>query len=255
MKILLIDDDAELVQSIELALANEGMVLDRASSGEDGKNFATVYNYSLIILDILLPDEDGMEVLKHLRSMKIEVPIIILSGVNDADRKVDALKHGADDYLTKPFNIEELVARIRAVIRRSQGHSENVVTIGDMIIDFDKHLTRVGDAIVNLTAKEQELLEFMALKKNSAINKESFLEHLYNGLDMPDLRIIDVFICKMRKKFNAISGDKNYIDTIWGRGYILQDPESEWTQYNDDNRADNQQAEKLQTNADEADAS
>lgn len=225
MKILLIDDDSTLIKSVELALAKESMVLDCAVSAEEGENFAQVYKYSLIILDVLLEDANGIELLKKLRGMKIEVPIIILSGVNDPDKKVEALKNGADDYLTKPFNVEELVARIKAVIRRSQGHSENAISIGDMVIDFDKHITKIGDITVNLTSKEQELLEFMALKKNSAINKESFLEHLYNGLDEPDLRVIDVFICKMRKKLNLISGGKNYIDTIWGRGYILQDPE------------------------------
>lgn len=227
MKILLIDDDSELIQSVELALAKEGMVLDCATSSEEGENFARVYKYSLIILDVLLEDANGIELLKKLRASKIDIPIMILSGVSDSEKKIEALKNGADDYLTKPFNIDELVARIKAVIRRSQGHSENTITIGDMLIDFDRHLTKVADQVVDLTAKEQELLEFMALKKNSAINKESFLEHLYNGLDEPDLRVIDVFICKMRKKLNRISGGRNYIDTIWGRGYILQDPEEE----------------------------
>jgi len=226
MKILLIDDDSSLAKAIELAVANEGIVLDYAATGAEGENFATAYDYDLIILDLLLPDSDGLELLKTLRNTKLNVPVIILSGINEANKKIEGLGYGADDYLTKPFDIEELIARIKAVVRRTEGHSENMIMIGDLSIDFNRHITTIGGEAVNLTSKEQDLLELMALKKGNTINKENFIEHLYKGLDEPDLKVIDVFICKMRKKLKVASGGKNYISTVWGRGYILQDPEA-----------------------------
>lgn len=224
MKVLLIEDDYAIAGDIEHALAGEGIVTDRAESGEDGLNFSKVYVYDLIILDIGLPDIDGFKLLQKLRAMRIDVPVLILSGMGESEKKVQGLGLGADDYLTKPFNIHELIARIKAVIRRSKGHADNEIIVGDLVIDFDRHTTTIDGTPVHLTFKEQEMLEFMALKKNSAINKESFLNHLYNGMDEPDLKIIDVFVCKMRKKLSEVSGGKNYIETLWGRGYALRDP-------------------------------
>ncbi len=225
MKVLLIEDSPEVCKAVELALAGEGIVCDIAATGKEGVNFGQVYEYNLIILDLMLPDMDGFDVLKKLRAAKSQAPVLILSGLTETTRKIEGLGIGADDYLTKPFDMKELIARIQAVIRRSSGHSENHVTVGSLVIDFNTHTTRHQQTDVKLTAKEQEVLELMALKRGNVISKESFLNHLYNGLDEPDMKIIDVFICKMRKKLEAASGGINYIQTIWGRGYVLKEPQ------------------------------
>ena len=134
------------------------------------------------------------------------------------------LGFGADDYLTKPFHRDEVVARIHAIVRRSKGHAQSVVTMGDFVVNLDEKTAVVGGARVHLTGKEYQILELLALRKGTTLSKEMFLNHLYGGMDEPELKIIDVFICKLRKKLASASGGRDYIETVWGRGYMLREP-------------------------------
>lgn len=224
MRILLVEDDPSTARSIELALATEGIVCDTAALGEQGLELGQIYDYDIIILDMMLPDIDGFEVLRRFRANEIKTPILILSGLSGSDSKVRGLGIGADDYVTKPFNRSELVARIQAIVRRSKGHSESTVKIGKISINLEDRSVEISEKPIHLTSKEYSILELMALRKGSPIKKEMFLNHLYGGIDEPELKIIDVFICKLRKKLMEASGGDNYIQTLWGRGYVMKDP-------------------------------
>lgn len=224
MRVLVIEDNHSTAQTIELALAKQGIICDISDLGQDGLEISNLYDYDLIVLDLMLPDTNGLEVLRELRNNKKKVPVLILSGLGSAEDKIKGLGFGADDYLTKPFNIDELIARVRAIVRRSKGHSDSIIEINDLVINLDTHVTKVGGAVVHLTYKEQAVLELLALRKGVAVAKEQFLNHLYNGVDEPEFKIIDVFVCKMRKKLYDASGGINYIETVWGRGYALKHP-------------------------------
>ncbi len=224
MRVLLVEDDYAISQSIETMLKKEGMIIDTTDLGEDGLEIGRIYEYDIIILDIMLPDMNGYEVLKSLRASKVKTPVLILSGLSEPDKKVKGLGYGADDYLTKPFDKAELLARIQAVVRRSKGHSNSVIKTGAVEVDLDSQNVTVNGEILHLTGKEYGIMELLSLRKGSTLNKDQFLNHLYGGIDEPELKIIDVFICKLRKKLEKASG-KNYIETVWGRGYVLRDPD------------------------------
>ena len=192
--------------------------------GEEGIELGRLYDYDIIILDLQLPDMSGIDVLKALRLGKARTPILILSGNAIVETKIKALGFGADDYMTKPFHKNELVARIQAVVRRSKGHSQSVITTGKLRVNLDTKTVEVNGERVYVTNKEYQLLELLSLRKGTTLTKEMFLNHLYGGLDEPDLKIIDVFICKLRKKLAVACSGEQYIETIWGRGYVLRDP-------------------------------
>ena len=224
MRVLLVEDDASTARSIELALASEGIVCDTADLGEEGLEIGKIYDYDIIILDLMLPDLDGYEVLRRLRAAKIKTPILILSGLTAPDQKIKGLGFGADDYLTKPFNKGELIARIQAIVRRSKGHSESIIRTGKLSVNLDTRSVEIDSKSIHLTSKEYGILELLSLRKGSTLTKEMFLNHLYGGIDEPELKIIDVFVCKLRKKLADEAGGENYIETVWGRGYVLKDP-------------------------------
>jgi len=224
MRVLLIEDDHSVAQSIELMLKSENFNVYTTDLGEEGIDLGKLYDYDIILLDLNLPDMSGYEVLRTLRKAKIKTPILILSGLGGIEDKVKGLGFGADDYLTKPFHKEELVARIHAIVRRSQGHAQSVIAIGDLTVNLDQKMVEVGGARVHLTGKEYQMLELLALRKGSTLTKEMFLNHLYGGMDEPELKIIDVFICKLRKKLSNASNGRNYIETVWGRGYVVREP-------------------------------
>jgi two-component system cell cycle response regulator CtrA len=192
--------------------------------GEDGVDLAKLYDYDLILLDLNLPDMSGHEVLRQIRQSRVETPILILSGSDDTENKLKGFGFGADDYLTKPFHREELVARIHAIIRRSKGHSQSIIRTGRVSVNLDAKTVDVEGKAVHLTGKEYQMLELLSLRKGTTLTKEMFLNHLYGGMDEPELKIIDVFICKLRKKLAEATGGANYIETVWGRGYVLRDP-------------------------------
>ena len=224
MRILLVEDDPTTSRSIEMMLGHANLNVYCADLGEDGIDLAKLYDYDLILLDLNLPDMSGHEVLRQLRLARIETPILILSGADDADSKLKGFGFGADDYLTKPFHREELVARIHAIIRRSKGHAQSVIRVGKVLVNLDAKSVDVDGRTVHLTGKEYQMLELLSLRKGSTLTKEMFLNHLYGGMDEPELKIIDVFICKLRKKLAEATGGQSYIETVWGRGYVLREP-------------------------------
>ena len=226
MRILLVEDDSSMASSIELLLSQEGFNVYTTDLGEEGVDLGKLYDYDLIVLDLNLPDMSGYEVLKQLRVSKISTPILILSGLSQIENKVRGFGFGADDYMTKPFNKDEFVARIHAIIRRSKGHSQSIITTGKVKVNLDAKTVEVDGRRVHLTGKEYQMLELLSLRKGTTLTKEMFLNHLYGGLDEPELKIIDVFICKLRKKLSEATGGENYIETVWGRGYVLRDPAS-----------------------------
>ncbi len=225
MRVLLIEDDPTTSKSIELMLTHANLNVYATDMGEEGVDLAKLYDYDLILLDLNLPDMHGYDVLKQLRVARIETPILILSGADDTENKIKGFGFGADDYLTKPFHREELVARIHAIIRRSKGHAQSVITTGSIEVNLDAKTVGAFGKPVHLTGKEYQMLELLSLRKGTTLTKEMFLNHLYGGMDEPELKIIDVFICKLRKKLSQATNGENYIETVWGRGYVLRDPQ------------------------------
>jgi len=223
--VLLIEDEPSTAKAIEMMLNVEGFNVYTTDLGEEGLDLGRLYDYDIICLDLNLPDMQGYEVLKKLRASKVQTPVMILSGRTETDSKVTSFGYGADDYVTKPFHREELVARIHAVVRRSKGHSQSVIQTGILNINLDAKSVEVAGARVHLTGKEYAMLELLALRKGTTITKDMFLSHLYGGMDEPELKIIDVFICKLRKKLALACNGTNYIETVWGRGYVMRDPE------------------------------
>ncbi|CAK9039541.1 MAG: response regulator transcription factor [Pseudomonadota bacterium] len=227
MRVLLIEDDGATAQSIELMLKSDGFNVYTTDLGEEGVDLGKVYDYDIILLDLNLPDMTGFDVLKSLRVSKVNTPILILTGQGDIETKVRGLGFGADDYMTKPFHKDELVARIHAIVRRSKGHSQSVITTGQLVVNLDAKTVEVAGQRVHLTGKEYQMLELLSLRKGTTLTKEMFLNHLYGGMDEPELKIIDVFICKLRKKLASATEGEHYIETVWGRGYVLRDPQEE----------------------------
>ncbi len=225
MRVLLVEDDPTTSRSIEMMLTHANLNVYATDLGEEGIDLAKLYDYDLILLDLNLPDMDGHEVLRQLRLARVDTPILILTGSDDTENKIKGFGFGADDYLTKPFHREELVARIHAIIRRSKGHAQSVIKTGKVAVNLDAKTVDAGDRAVHLTGKEYQMLELLSLRKGTTLTKEMFLNHLYGGMDEPELKIIDVFICKLRKKLAEATEGDNYIETVWGRGYVLRDPD------------------------------
>lgn len=225
MRVLLVEDDPSTAKSIELMLSHANLNVYTTDLGEEGIDLAKLYDYDLILLDINLPDMNGHEVLRQLRLSRIDTPILILSGEDGTESKLKGFGSGADDYMTKPFHREELVARIHAIIRRSKGHAQSIIKTGAVHVNLDAKTVEVDGGPVHLTGKEYQMLELLSLRKGTTLTKEMFLNHLYGGMDEPELKIIDVFICKLRKKLSEATGGDNHIETVWGRGYVLRDPD------------------------------
>ena len=224
MRVLLIEDDLNTLKSVELLLCAEGFAVDAADLGEDGLKMGRLYgDYDIVLLDLVLPDIDGYEVLARLRAAGVKTPVLILSALADAGEKIKGLGMGADDYVTKPFNRGELIARIHAVVRRSQDRARSVIRTGALAVDLDSRTIEVDGRPVHMTTKEFGILELLSLRKGMTLGKGKFLDHLYGGRDEPDPKIIDVFVCKMRRKLAAASDGESYIETVRGAGYLLRD--------------------------------
>ena len=224
MRVLLIEDDPVTSRSIALMLGHANFNVYTTDLGEEGIDLAKLYDYDLILLDLVLPDINGHDVLRQLRVARIDTPILILSGETDTENKMRGFGSGADDYLTKPFHREELIARTHAIIRRSKGHSQSIIKTGDIEVNLDGKTVEVRGNAMHLTGKEYQMLELLSLRKGTTLTKEMFLNQVYGGMDEPKLKIIDVFICKLRKKLSEATGRENHIEPVWGRGYVLRDP-------------------------------
>ena len=227
MRVLLVEDDPTTAKSIQMMLTHANLNVYSTDLGEEGIDLAKLYDYDIILLDLNLPDMTGHDVLRQLRLARIDTPILILTGSDDTENKIRGFGFGADDYLTKPFQREELVARIHAIVRRSKGHAQSIIWTGKVAVNLDAKTVEVEGKTVHLTGKEYQMLELLSLRKGTTLTKEMFLNHLYGGMDEPELKIIDVFICKLRKKIAQATDNENYIQTVWGRGYVLKDPEPE----------------------------
>ncbi|MFL1780868.1 Response regulator transcription factor [Candidatus Hepatincolaceae symbiont of Richtersius coronifer] len=223
MKILIIEDDMSLANNMKTAFKMANMQSDHALSGEEALEFLNTYTYDLLVLDVLLPDTNGLELLKTVRKNGVATPVLILSGLDDVTNKIEGLNQGADDYLTKPFDKNELMARLHAIIRRSKGHSSSIIKIGELEVHLDNKQVSAFKKNIPLTHKEYSILEILSLKKGKAVSKEHLLDQLYGGMEEPEPKIIDVFVCKIRKKIKKFT-NQNYIATIWGQGYILDEP-------------------------------
>jgi two-component system cell cycle response regulator CtrA len=227
VRVLLIEDDVWIAQSITASLEAEGLHVDEDDRGEDGLELAGLYEYEVMILDLGLPDMRGDEVLENLRQKNTNLPVLILSGDAEVESRLSCLQSGADDYLLKPFNMQELVARLQALVRRANGHSQNILQFGELTLNLTARDVIVGDKRVDLTSKEYQMFELLCLRKGNVVSKESFLDHLYGGMDEPEVKIIDVFICKLRKKIEKAGARSPLIQTVWGRGYRVNTDEME----------------------------
>jgi two-component system cell cycle response regulator CtrA len=225
MRVLMIEDEPTMAQAYELMLTAEAFTVYQTDLGEEGLDLAKLYDHDIILLDLNLPDMHGYDLLKKLRMAKVQTPVLILSGVADLDSKVRSFAFGADDYVTKPFHRDELIARIHAVVRRSRGHSQSLIQTGKLIVDLDAKTAEANGARIHLTAKEYGVLELLSLRKGATLTKEMFLNHLYGGLDEPDAKVVDVFISKLRGKLAQACGGVSYIETVWGRGHVMRDPD------------------------------
>jgi len=223
MHILLVEDNPMTAKNVELRLVSESHNVAVTDLGEEALELATLYDFDVILLDLELADMTGLDVLKSLRAKKMRTPVIVVTASNAVETKVQILKAGADDFLTKPFHKDELAARINAVVRRSRGHAEPIIRTGPISLNMNTRMVEVGGAQVHLTPSEYKILELLSLRKNTVLTKEMCLNHLYNGMKEPEVKIIDVFICKLRKKLIRPTDSMSAIETVWGGGYMLRD--------------------------------
>ena len=235
--ILVIEDNPEIAGLLALHLRGIGCPVQSEHDGLLGLSRARSERHDLIVLDLMLPRLDGIEICRRLRHADDYTPILMVTARSTEADRVAGLDMGADDYLTKPFHREELVARIHAIIRRSKGHAQSIIHTGKVAVNLDAKTVEVGGRTVHLTGKEYQILELLSIRKGTTLTKEMFLNHLYGGIDEPEVKIIDVFICKLRKKLNNATGGSNYIETVWGRGYVLRDPTPEQDEAPADERA------------------
>jgi len=229
MRVLLIEDDRAAVESIEAILRAEQYVCDSTDSGKDGLQLAKLketYAYDIIILNpqlkAQLSDIGGYEILRQLRRTRVKTPVLILSESDDIEDKIKSFSLGADDYLTRPFDERELIVRIQAIVRRTQGYAHPIIEIGKFSVDTINKIVTVDKKRLHLTNKEYAILELLALRKGIVVTKTKFMDHLYGGIDEPQPNIIDVFVCRLRKKLMAATGGEDYIETIPYQGYRLR---------------------------------
>jgi two-component system cell cycle response regulator CtrA len=223
MRVLLVEDDLIAARGIAMVLRSGGAVIDQIDNGEEALELIRHYEYDIVVLDLELPDMEGYEVVRRMRASRKDTPVLILSGNTKPQARVKGFGVGADDFITKPFDQAELLARVQAIVRRSKGFSQPNLRIGNVQLNLDSREVLAGGNPVHLTGKEYAILELMVLRKGMVLTKEAFLNHLYGGMDEPEQKIIDVFVCKLRKKL-AQAGADNLVSTIWGRGYMVREP-------------------------------
>jgi DNA-binding response OmpR family regulator len=222
MRILIIEDEKKVATFIKKGLEEEFYAVDIALNGKEGFELAAKGEYDLIVLDVMLPFMDGITITRELRNKKITTPILLLTVKETIQDKVMGLDSGADDYLTKPFAFEELLARIRALLRRKEQNKSTTIKIGDLILDLQSHNVRINDKEIILTPKEYSILEYLMRNKNRVVSRTKLVEHVYDYHFDTETNIIDVYINKLRSKINYDSS-KPLIQTIRGAGYMMKD--------------------------------
>ena len=226
MRILVIEDNHRLNNSLRMNLAHEGYSVDTAYDGQEGQDLAELTPYDLIILDILLPEKDGLEVCRELRRRHVHTPILLLTALDSIDDRVHGLDCGADDYLVKPFAMRELLARLRALLRRNHPYTNGRLEVGDLVVDPVTHsVTRDGQAI-ELTPREFALLEYFMYHPNQVVTREMIEQHIWNYDFECESNVIDVYIRRLRRKIDA-SFDVKLLTTVRGIGYRLQPPSAQ----------------------------
>ncbi|MCW4591448.1 response regulator transcription factor [Gluconacetobacter entanii] len=222
MRVLLVEPDRAMMGKEASQFQAVGFMVDHAVSGHDAIAMLKLYDYDIAVVELGLPDMEGHDVVRRCRAARIATPVLILSAQDSAQAKVKAFSIGADDYVTRPYDPMELTARMQAVIRRSKGYSEPTLQAGSLRLSLDSRDVSVNGRSVHLTGKEYMILELLLLRKGMVLTKDAFLNHLYGGMDEPEMKIIDVFVCKLRKKLQKAGGE-NLITTVWGQGYMLKD--------------------------------
>jgi two-component system cell cycle response regulator CtrA len=222
MRVLLAEDDLMAARGVCLMLKTASAVVTHTETGEEALELTRHYEYDIVLLDVILPDVEGYEVVRRMRNARNDTPVLMLSGLWRPQAKVKALGLGADDFVTKPFDRSGLLARMQAITRRSKGFSQSKLRLGSIELNLDSREVTVDGQMVPLTSSEYSILELLMLRRGMVQTKEAFLNHLYGGMDEPEVKIIDVFICKLRKKL-VKAGAENPIGTVWGRGYIIRE--------------------------------
>ena len=218
MRVLVVEPHEATAQAVKLMLASEGWGVQLAVDGDDAVEQGLIFDYDMILTEIELSAVSGFDVIRRLRSAKNKTPIVALSANAGVAERVKAFNLGADDVLMKPFHKDELVARIQAVARRSKGHAQAMIEVDGLAVDLDARTVSLDGKPLHLTGREYQIIELMIVRKGKVLTKDMFLDHLYGGRDEPELKIIEVFICKLRRKFGA---RRDMIRSVWGRGYML----------------------------------
>ena len=229
----MVDDDVNVGNKIASFLRSDGSFVDVVDNGEEALSYAKVCSYDIVLVDIVMPGMDGHQMIKNFRRHGIDVPVTVISGISQTKEKVRAISSGADDFVTKPFDNDELLARIKAVVRRSRGFSHKIVQCGPLTLDTECHEASINGHQLHLTNKEYAMIELLVLRQGMMVTKEMFLNHLYGGLDEPEVKIIDVFVCKIRKKLSKLGAPESLLLTVWGKGYMIKNPNSKQKTIND----------------------
>ncbi len=226
MRSLLVTKNSQAADILSDFLRTNDIVAEHAEAGEEALEMVRHYDFDVVIAEGALADMDVLDLVRRIRIARNDVPVLVLADAGRSDLRVKLFSAGADDVIVRPYDTAELVARMRAVLRRYRGFSDASLTVGPLTIRQDRREVSVEGAEVKLTGKEYAILELLVLRRGSVLTKDAFLNHLYGGMDEPEAKIIDVFVCKLRKKL-AICGADNLITTVWGRGYMLRDSSRE----------------------------
>ena len=227
MNILIVEDDPVMADAISMTLSQKGYFWIIANDIESALDELKYSQIDGVLLDLNLPDGDGNRLARLIRARhKSHIPILIVSGKNTVDDRITALGAGADGYLTKPFDKFELLANLEAIMRRAHGHSSAKIAAGNLSINLSRNTAAVNDKNLSLTRKEYQILHLLLLRKGTVLSKDTFLNHLYGGVDEPEAKIIDVFICKLRRKLEQAGMEGVHIETIWGQGYVISASET-----------------------------
>jgi len=221
MRVLVVEDQPKFLSFIQHGLEEQGMTVDAVADGDEAYELATSKPYDIIVLDIMLPGRDGLSILRNLRANGSNVPVILVTARSGLNEKVEGLNLGADDYLAKPFYIEELIARINTVLRRSTGGSSNMVKVGDLVLDIAARNLNNGEKTVDLTNREFSLLEYLMRSPDRVLSRTQICEHVWDYHFDPGTNLVDVYVRRVRKKIDLDEGP-SFIESVRGVGYRLR---------------------------------